>query len=63
MLRKKSVGSVGIVVGEEFIHLQLLYFKADEFHLHIPGKRMRAAALRCYVVGELEGLSSCHTSG
>lgn len=35
---KKSVGSFGIQVGEELIHLQLLYFKASEFHLHSLGK-------------------------
>lgn len=54
MLWKKSIGFFGIGVGEELIHLQLLYFKANEFHLYISGKRMRAEALKCHVVSKLE---------
>jgi len=54
-LWKKSIGTVGIGVGEKLIHLQLLYFKANGFHLYISRKRMRAKALRGYVVGKREG--------
>lgn len=59
LLWKKSIGTVGIGVGEKLIHLQLLYFKANEFHLYVSRKRMRAKALRCYVVGKHEGGEGC----
>lgn len=64
MLWKKSVGFLGIGDGEELIHLQLLYFGANEFHLHIPGKR-KSESLNVLCVGKLERVcvSSCHTSG
>lgn len=52
---KKSIWTVGIGVGETLVHSQLLYFKANEFHLYLSRKRMRAKALKCYVVGKHEG--------
>lgn len=36
--------------------MQLLYFKANEFNLHLSGKRMRVKALKCYVVSKLAGV-------
>lgn len=36
--------------------MQLLYFKANEFNLHLSGKRMRAKALKRYMVSKLAGV-------
>lgn len=48
---EKSVRSIGIGICEELIHLQIVYFKANAFRLYISGKRMRAKALKYFVVG------------
>lgn len=62
MLWKKFYRDCWDRIGEKLIHLQLLSFKANKFHLYISKKRMRAKACKCYVVGKHEEGVSCHTS-